>query len=134
MLDCMRNPAVRLVAALCVPLLAGCVPSTVSELAAGFGADVAIFHRTLPDMVYSAVSGRDCSVVRLDRNESYCKPIDPPVPPQPYCTHTLGRVECWHTPNPLAAPALPPTVAQGPDALDPEQNRLRLARWPTALQ
>lgn len=111
----------------------GCVPGTVSTVAAGIGADVAIFHRTIPDTIYSALTGRDCSAVRLDRGESYCKPIDPPVPPQPYCTRTLGSVECWTTAA-STAPGMPPQVAQGPAALMPEQDRLRLARWPTSLR
>ncbi|MBE7209925.1 MAG: hypothetical protein INR65_02810 [Gluconacetobacter diazotrophicus] len=106
----------------------------MAELAAGLGADVSIFHRTVPDTIYSAITGRDCSLVRLDRDESYCKPIDPPVPPQPYCTRTLARVECWDTPDPVVASRLPPSVAQGPTALTREQDRFRLARWPASLQ
>ncbi|MCQ8279408.1 hypothetical protein NFI95_13260 [Acetobacteraceae bacterium KSS8] len=113
-------------------LLAGCVMPTVFPLSVGFGADVAVFHRTLPDMAYSAITGKDCSAVRLDRGESYCKPVAPPVPPQPYCTRTLAQVMCWA--DPTATPGIPSQVAQGPSSLTPEQNRLRLARWPTALQ
>jgi len=45
----------------------GCVPATIFPLIAGAGADVAIFHRSLPDMAYSGMTGRDCSMVRLDR-------------------------------------------------------------------
>jgi len=116
----------------CLTWLTGCVSATVVPLAAGIGADVAIFHRTIPDMVYSAVTGRDCSVVRLDENQSYCKPVDPPVPPVPYCTRTLGGVECWAHPEQM--PGLPVQVAQGPRTLTPEQDRVRLARWPASLQ
>ena len=97
--------------------LSGCVP---------------VFHRTLPDLLYSGVSGRDCSMVRLDRGQSYCRPVEPPVPPQPYCTRSLGGVDCWQHPEQLVN--LPPQVAQGPHDLTPEQNRIRLARWPAALE
>ncbi len=114
------------------PLLGGCVMPTVFPLSLGFGADVAAFHRTIPDMAYSAITGKDCSAVRLDRGESYCKPVALPVPPQPYCTRTLAQVTCWADPG--ATPGIPRQVAQGPTALTPEQNRVRLARWPTALQ
>ncbi len=114
--------------AICLPWLAGCVPSTVFPLAAGAGAEVAVFHRTLPDLVYSAISGRNCSLVRLDEGETYCKPVDPPVPPIPYCTRTLARVECWAHPEQM--PGIPAEVAQGPRTLTPEQNEARLARWP----
>ncbi len=112
--------------------LCGCVPPTVFPVYAGLGLDVAIFHRTAPDLVYSAVTGRDCSLVRLDRGESYCRPVELPVPPQPYCTRSLGTVDCWAHPELMVN--LPPEVAQGPRALTPEQNSARLARWPADLQ
>ncbi len=118
---------------LCLCLgLSGCVMPTVLPLAAGLGADVAVMHRTLPDTLYSAITGKDCSLVRVDRGERYCRPVDPPVPPPPYCTRTLGQVTCWLAPE--ATPGIPVEVAQGPRALTPEQNRLRLARWPEAFQ
>jgi hypothetical protein len=124
---------VRLVGALLgAACVAGCVPGTVVPLTLGLGADVAIFHRTVPDLIYSGITGRDCSMVRLDRGESYCRPVDPPVPPQPYCTRSLGMVDCWAQPDRM--PNLPPQVAEGPQTLTPEQNRVRLARWPTDLQ
>lgn len=117
-----------------MPLLAmsGCVPATVIPLTAALGADVAIFHRTMPDTLYSAITGKDCSLVRLDRGESYCKAVDPPVPPQPYCTHTLGAVMCWSKPESM--PGIPTQIAQGSRSLTPEQNKVRLARWPQEFQ
>jgi hypothetical protein len=121
----------RAAALLVLPVLAtlcGCVPATVIPVTAALGADVAIFHRTLPDTIYSAITGRNCSLVRLDRGETYCKPVEPPVPPQPYCTRTLASVTCWA--DPAAMPGIPTQIAQGPTALTPEQDRARLARWP----
>ncbi len=102
------------------------------------GGCVPIFHRTLPDLVYSGVTGRDCSMVRLDRGDSYCRPVDLPPPPQPYCTRSLAGVDCWT--HPELVPNLPPQVAELPHdpgtyhGLTPEQNRVRLARWPSDLQ
>ena len=113
---------------LCVLCLAGCVPSTVFPLAAGARAEVAVFHRTVPDLLYSAVSGRNCSLVRLDESKTYCKPVDPPVAPIPYCTRSLAGIDCWA--HPELIPGIPAEVAQGPRALTPEQDRARLARWP----
>lgn len=121
-----------LLCAFCLPWLTGCVAATVIPVVAGVGADIAIFHRSLPDMLYSAVTGRDCSVVRLDRNESYCRPVDPPVAPAPYCTRSLAGIDCWAHPEQI--PGIPMQVAQGPWTLTPEQERLRLARWPASLQ
>ena len=119
--------------ALAAACLAGCVPAAVVPLTvATLGADVAIFHRTLPDLIYSGITGRDCSLVRVDRGDSYCRPTAPPVPPQPYCTRSLAGVDCWAHPELMAN--VPPQVGQGPHELTPEQDRVRLARWPTDLQ
>lgn len=109
---------------ICVPAAAcvsGCVP---------------VFQRTLPDLVYSGITGRDCSLVRLDRGESYCRPVDLPPAPQPYCTRSLGGVDCWAHPELVVN--LPPQVAQlpheaDPGGLSPGQDRVRLARWPADL-
>ena len=128
-----RNPwfLLPLLGAFGLSGLAGCVPATVIPLVAGVGADVAIFHRSLPDMAYSALTGRDCSVVRLDDGESYCRPTALPVPPVPYCTRSLAGVDCWAHPEQI--PGLPMQVAQGPHDLTPQQDQLRLARWPVSL-
>lgn len=102
------------------------------------GGCVPVFHRSLPDLVYSGVTGRDCSMVRLDRGESYCLPVAPPPPPQPYCTHSLAGIDCWAQPERMQN--LPPQVAELPNdpavhqGLTTEQNRGRLARWPADLQ
>lgn len=97
-----------------VVTLAGCGPAVAPALGVYAGveiASVAVFHRGLGDMVVSAVSGRDCSIVRLDRGLSYCVPALPPAAPA-YCTHTLGRVECWATlPVGAAGVADPPDPA-----------------------
>lgn len=80
-----------------VPLLAGLAGCGVSDNLAAFigsAADigsVATFQRSPPDLVWSLISGRDCSVVRLDRGQSYCKPKEPPPEPQPFCTRSLDR-------------------------------------------
>lgn len=110
----------------CLGLLAG-LPGCV---------DVAVFHRSIPDLIYSGVSGRDCSVVRLDQGQSYCVPVALPPKPPPYCTRSLGGIDCWA--HPELVTNLPPQVAQGPhdgaQALTEEQDRSRLARWPADLQ
>ena len=94
--------------------------------------DGALFHRSAPDLVYSAITGRDCSVVRLDRGESYCRPVAPPIPPVPYCTRSIGGIDCWAHPEQVVN--LGPQVVQQERMLTPEQNRARLARWPADLQ
>lgn len=91
------------------------------------GAAIPIIHRTVTDAVVSAVTQHDCSVVRLDQGLSYCKPYDPPPPPLPYCTRSLGVVDCWQDPALLPHP-IPPEVADGPRTLTPEQEQNR-TRW-----
>ena len=108
--------------------LGGCAAGTVVPVVGGLGIDIAVFHRDLFDMLVSGLSGRDCSVVRLDRGETYCRPIEPPTPPIPYCTRSLGVVDCWI--DPQAMPFIPPEVADGPRMLTPIQNQDRTASWP----
>ena len=109
-----------------------------TALLACVGGCVPVFHRTLPDLVYSGVTGRDCSMVRLDRGESYCRTVALPLPPQPYCTRSLAGVDCWAQPERMHN--LAPQVAELPhdpaihQGLTDEQDRIRLARWPSDLQ
>ena len=106
------------------------VPWT-EPVAAVAGADlvsVMVFKRDMFDVVWSGLTGRDCSVVRLDRGETYCRPTEPPPPLPPYCTHTLGEVNCWTSPAVLPNP--PPGVADGPTQLTPEQEANRTRAWP----
>ncbi len=117
--------------ALLLLLLAGC-GGTPEQVLTGVGAlgvgSIAVMHRSPFDAALSIISGRDCSVVRLDQGKSYCRPVEPPPQPQTYCTHSLAVVDCWR--DPMALPDHPPPVAAGPDVLTPEQEADRLRRWP----
>ena len=113
---------------------AGCSPAAWGvaggALAGAEGASVAVFGRGLGDIVVSAASGRDCSVVRLDRGQTYCAPRDAPPAPPPFCTRSLGVVDCWA--DPAALPGRYRGVADAPDPT-PAQDRYRRAPWPKAL-
>jgi hypothetical protein len=114
---------------LALPLL-GCGPAApIAEVGVGVAsaASIPIFHRTPVDMAISAASGRDCSVVNLDRGERYCHPKERPTETQPFCTRSLGVVDCWLDPSNL--PDHPREVADGPTALTPEQDADRTRRW-----
>lgn len=123
----------HLLAFLLLPVLAACHAGALPAggFAAANVASIAVFGHAVPDMLVSAVSGRDCSVVRLDQGRSYCAPPEPPPDAPRYCTRSLGVVDCWAGPHVLADP--PPGVADGPRALTPEQERWRTARWPKSL-
>lgn len=112
---------------LLAPGLAGCAASAGAGAAAEV-ASVAVLGRSLGDVVVSGVTGRDCSVVRLDKGQSYCRQTLPPPARPPYCTRTLGYVECWANPEVLPGP--PREVADGPRTLTAAQERNRTRRWP----
>jgi hypothetical protein len=112
-------------------VVAGCdVPAAEPPgiLLAANAAAIPVVHRSLFDVVYSALTGKDCSVVRLDRMQTYCRPIEPPPPPPQYCTRSLGVVDCWA--EPLAPPTLGRPVADGPSRLTPAQEQDRTRPWP----
>lgn len=104
-------------------LLAGCEPLTVG--AAVTAGSVVVIGRSPVDAVVSAATGRDCSVVRLDRGQDYCKPPEAPPAPPSYCTRSLGRVDCWTAPLPGRR-----GVADGPETLNLAQEANRTRRWP----
>jgi hypothetical protein len=94
----------------------------------GCGASIPVFHRTPIDMVVSVVSGRDCSIVNLDKGEQYCSPREPPLQRPVFCTRSLGVADCWADPENL--PGHPREVADGPRRLTREQEKQRTHSWP----
>ena len=104
-------------------LLPGCEGLGIG--AAVTAGSVAVIRRTPVDAVVSVVAGRDCSVVRLDRGEGYCRPEEAPPALPPFCTRSLGKVDCWTAPLPGRR-----GVADGPAALSPVQEAHRTRRWP----
>lgn len=121
------RPARSLLAALvpALALLAGCAPGPWAAVAGVELASVAVFGRGVIDIGVSAATGQDCSIVRLDRGQTYCAP--PYVPrPEAYCTRTLANVDCWAVaaPGTTLADTPPPTRAQ---------RAYRDAPWPKAL-
>jgi hypothetical protein len=87
----------------------------------------ALFGCTLPDVVYSGMTGKNCSMVRLESAESYCHALDPPLEPQQFCTRSLGTVDCWQ--NPQAFPGQLTQVGSAPQPTA-EQEAYRTRRWP----
>jgi hypothetical protein len=127
-----RLPLVPLLPALL--LLGGCGGSWYEPpgAIAGFNAAaIPVIHRDLFDAVYSAVTGRDCSIVHLDDGKNYCTPLEPPIAPPAYCTHSLADVDCWSSPAVLPLPQR--GVADQP-ALTPAQEADRVAPWPKSLR
>ena len=121
--------ALRLLLPLALAALAcGCAGAVA--LAGVEAASVTVFGRDVVDIGVSAFSGRDCSVVRLDRQQSYCAARDSLPGPPPFCTQTLGQAECWA--NPAAFAVLPRRLADTPRATG-DQVRQVVTGWPRSL-
>lgn len=110
--------------------LAGCGISLVEPAGAFVAASAAavpVFGRSVPDMLYSGLTGRDCSMIRLEQGKSYCRPIEPPPEVPIVCTRSLGVPDCWANPE-----ALGPDVHAIADAPKPtpEQEAYRTRGWP----
>ena len=112
-------------------LLSGCAGATTPQIASAAGAvtiaSIVAIQRTPLDAIYSLITGKDCSVVRLDEGKTYCKPVDPAPDVPPYCTRSLGVVDCWA--DLIERPDRPPEVAAGPHTLTPEQEQARTRGW-----
>jgi len=105
-------------------------PSNIIATSAVVGASVAsvaTIGRSPADAVYSLVTGRDCSIVRWDEGKSYCRKVDPPPERQPFCTRSLGSVNCWA--DPASLPDHPVGVGEAP-APTAEQEAYRVRSWP----
>ena len=111
-------------------LLTGCGATPLDwatgGIAAGIGS-IAVMGRTPVDAAVSLIKGQDCSLVRLDRGQSYCRPEEAPPEEPPFCTRSLGRVDCWADPQSL--PGNPVGVADGPKTLTPAQEADRKKGW-----
>jgi hypothetical protein len=121
----------KMILAACLLGLTGCGLTDTAGSALVTGpviASVATIQRTPVDAVYSWITGRDCSVVRLDQGKTYCRPTEPLPAPQPYCTRSLARVDCWA--DPATVPGHPRGVADGPSMLTAEQEANRVRTWP----
>jgi hypothetical protein len=100
---------------------------TVGVVGAVNVTSIVVIGRTPIDAIYSLSKGKDCSVVRLDEGKTYCRPIEPPPPPQPFCTRSLAVVNCWTDPANL--PDHPPSVVDTPP-VTAAQEAYRLRTWP----
>lgn len=115
---------------LLLSLLSGCGISLVEPagaFVAASAASVPVFGRSVPDVLYSGITGKDCSVVRLEQGKTYCRAADPPIAPPPVCTRSLGTIECWTNPEAFAVPLRSVADAPSPTA---EQEAYRTRRWP----
>jgi hypothetical protein len=86
-------------------LIAGCTSDPVLQetvlgtpvslwVAGASAASFVVLQRGLFDVAYSVVTGKDCSVINIERRGEYCR-TDPVAAPVAFCTRSLGDVDCW---------------------------------------
>ncbi|WP_376087265.1 hypothetical protein ACE7GA_13630 [Roseomonas sp. CCTCC AB2023176] len=107
---------------LLVVLLPGCEAALGPAVAVN-AVSLMVTGRAVPDLLVSGVTGRDCSIAYLDAGERYCRPEAVAVV-QPFCTRSLGGVDCWNGPVPGLPPPRP--VADAAPGATPEP-------WPARL-
>jgi len=108
--------------------LAGCCASPVAPILGAMAPAQTLLQRTPVDAVVSLVTGLDCSAVRWDGGRGYCVLPEPPPPIPPYCSNSLGGVDCWRDPALLAN--RPHELANGPRFLTVDQQAYRTCPWP----
>lgn len=99
----MKHWAPLLLLPLVAPL-AGCGGDAIGPALFVNGGALMLIGRTVPDVLVSAVTRSDCSAAYVDAGQPYCRTQIPPAP-TPFCTRSLGAVDCWTNGPPFALPA-----------------------------
>jgi hypothetical protein len=102
----LRPTRPAMMAALASLALAGCndIGPTLTITGSIAAGTLIVTGKTPQDYVAGWITGMDCSSVRYEQRRPWCVPHAGPPPDPPYCTRTLGSVDCWATPPP-GAPA-----------------------------
>ncbi|MBM3565110.1 MAG: hypothetical protein FJX42_03235 [Alphaproteobacteria bacterium] len=92
-------------AALCPALfalaaLSGC--SAVPGFAQVEGVSTVVTEKPLSDHIVSFFSGKNCSVIRREKGQTYCEEDElKTTQAKVYCYKTLGAVNCYDRPDPF---------------------------------
>ncbi|MBT4889094.1 MAG: hypothetical protein HON65_06035 [Rhodospirillales bacterium] len=69
------------------------------------GTSAAVSGKTVSDHIISFSSGKDCSTLRIENNQSYCVEDEVQQIQQTlYCYKTLAAVSCYTEPDPSRPP------------------------------
>ena len=72
----------------------------VVPIAAVEGLSLVTTEKAVEDHLFSAYSGKDCSAVRVNKGDTYCKEDEPNPTPAVHCYRTLGDITCYNQPDP----------------------------------
>lgn len=77
------------------------VSISLSGCFAALGAGTVVASKKTPiDHVVSLFTGKDCSIVRKNRGDTYCVEDEVAAPVSVYCYPTLGEATCYASPDP----------------------------------
>ena len=63
------------------------------------GAVIIGTDKTIEDHIVSFTSGKNCSVVRKEKDLTYCEEDEPKINQNMFCYKTLGSVTCYDRPD-----------------------------------
>lgn len=72
----------------------------VASIAVIEGGSIVATEKAVEDHIFSAYSGKDCSAVRVEKGETYCKEDEPNPTAGIHCYRTLGDITCYSQPDP----------------------------------
>jgi len=88
----------RIIAAAVIIVLVGSC-SLALPYAAVDGAVIMGTEKTMADHAISLASGKDCSLIRIEKGQVYCKEDELTPRPNLYCYRQLAGVTCYNRPD-----------------------------------
>ena len=82
----------------CLAFLGGC--GAIPGYAQVEGLFVVGTDKTMEDHVVSLVSGKNCSLIRTEKDQTYCEEDEPVIKQNIFCYRTLATVTCYDRPDP----------------------------------
>ena len=82
----------------CLAVLGGC--SAIPGYAQVQSIFVVGTDKTMEDHVVSLVSGKNCSIVRTEKDQTYCEEDELVIKQNIFCYRTLATVTCYDRPDP----------------------------------
>ena len=90
----------RLISALALLVFTLTSCAAVLPVAVVEGVSLVTTGKAVEDHLFSAYSGKDCSAVRVNKGDTYCREDEPNPTPAVHCYQTLGDITCYDRPDP----------------------------------